>query len=261
MSLIGEGLPASGGGSRRPDRAGRRGVGNAGQRRRTRFEHRLAASHGIELLLVLLLIEQLPARHAVDLAAQFRDAILIGILHLGLAGDQAGEEVVAKSKIGRGHDRPRRHHHQGADEGPKRDRPDAELTPGMGERVVGGRRVAAVGPLAVEAEVRALAMMSELFTAMATRFRPVRHWRSRAGPLFVGPADNSRHLGGTWLTFCKLDREKLLRCLDQPHRAACWSALAAARTASAWPGTFTFFQICAIRPSGPIRKVVRKMPI
>ena len=39
----------------------------------------------VELLLELLLIEQLPARRAVDLRAQFGDAVLIGELLLGLA--------------------------------------------------------------------------------------------------------------------------------------------------------------------------------
>jgi hypothetical protein len=39
------------------------------------------------------------------------------------------------------------------------------------------------------------------------------------------------------------------------------SARAASSTASAWPGIFTFGQIRARRPSGPIRKVARVMPI
>ena len=38
-------------------------------------------------------------------------------------------------------------------------------------------------------------------------------------------------------------------------------AFAAASTSSAWPGTFTFGQILAIRPSLSIRTVVRSIPI
>ncbi len=39
------------------------------------------------------------------------------------------------------------------------------------------------------------------------------------------------------------------------------SACAAASTSAAWPGTFTFDQICATLPSRPMRKVDRSMPM
>ena len=49
----------------------------------------------------------------------------------------------------------------------------------------------------------------------------------------------------------------------QPRRAriVCHKACAAASTASAWPGTLTFRQIFAIRPSAPTRKVERSTPM
>ena len=60
-----------------------------------RFKRRLPAQQIVELLLELLLVEQLPAGGAVDLGAQFGDAVLVGVLLLGLARDQAFEHVVA----------------------------------------------------------------------------------------------------------------------------------------------------------------------
>ena len=62
------------------------------------FQRRLPAHDLVELLLVLLLVEELAARDAVDLRAQVGDAILVGELHLGLPGDQAGQHVSRKAK-------------------------------------------------------------------------------------------------------------------------------------------------------------------
>ena len=63
---------------------------------------RLFAHELIELLLELLLIEQLAAGDAVDLRAQFGDAVLIGELHLRLARDQPLQHVVVEGEIGAG---------------------------------------------------------------------------------------------------------------------------------------------------------------
>ena len=52
------------------------------------FERRLPVQQIVEFLLELLLIEQLAAGGAVDLGAQFGDAVFIGELLLGLARDQ-----------------------------------------------------------------------------------------------------------------------------------------------------------------------------
>ena len=58
-----------------------------------------AAHDLVELLVELFLIEQLPAGGAVDLGAQFGDAVLVGVLHLRLARDQPGQNVVAEEQI------------------------------------------------------------------------------------------------------------------------------------------------------------------
>ena len=59
------------------------------KRRGARFQRRLPAQQIVELLLELLLVEQLAAGGAVDLGAQFGDAVFVGVLLLGLARDQA----------------------------------------------------------------------------------------------------------------------------------------------------------------------------
>jgi len=58
----------------------------------------------------------------------------------------------------------------------------------------------------------------------------------------------------------KLARKSLSHpALQCPLRG--YSASAASRTASACPGTLTFSHTLAIRPSGPIRNVVRRIPM
>src|SRR5262249_61586968 len=88
---------------------------------RSRLQRRLPAQNLVELLLVLLLVEQLAARKAVDLGAQFGDAILVAELHLRLARDQSGEHVLAESEIsgGAGGSRP-------PDPHPRRHEPEAQ---------------------------------------------------------------------------------------------------------------------------------------
>ena len=63
-----------------PDRAG--DVAQAAERARARFQRRLPAENLVELLLVLLLVQQLAARNAVDPGAQLGDAILVAELHV-----------------------------------------------------------------------------------------------------------------------------------------------------------------------------------
>ena len=53
-----------------------------------RLQRCLPLQHLVELLLVLLLVEELTAGDAVDLRAQFRDPVLVGELHFGLACDE-----------------------------------------------------------------------------------------------------------------------------------------------------------------------------
>ncbi len=121
--------------SRGSDRACRQRIADADQRRRVRFQRRLAAHQVVKLLLELLLVEQLAAGGAVDAGAQFGDAVLVGVLLLGLPRDQASEEIVAESEIGRGRDRPAGHDDDGADKDPKRDRSEPDLPSRMGDGV------------------------------------------------------------------------------------------------------------------------------
>src|SRR5215475_5038364 len=116
---------------RRPDRTGR--VAQTVEGARSRLQRRLPAQNLGELLLVLLLVEQLAARKAVDLGAQFGDAILVGESHLRLARDQPGEDVLAEGEIGGSAYAPHRHDHQRADHDPEGDRSDAQLASGMDE--------------------------------------------------------------------------------------------------------------------------------
>ncbi len=99
------------------------------------FERRLAAQQILELLLKLLLVEKLAAGGAIDPGAQFGDAVLVGVLLVGLTRHQAPEEIVAEGEIGRGRHRPPRHDDDAADGDPERDRPKPDLPSGMGDRI------------------------------------------------------------------------------------------------------------------------------
>ena len=101
------------------DRAGRRRIGHAGERRGARFQRRLPAHDLLELLLELLLVQQLPAGDAVDLGAKFGDAVLVGELLLLLPRDQPRQHVVVEGEIGAGRKRPAGHDHQAADRDPE----------------------------------------------------------------------------------------------------------------------------------------------
>jgi len=83
----------------------------------------------------LLLVEQLAAGGAVDFGAQFRDAIFIGVLHLGLARDQARQHIVAKGEISSGRGRPHAKRSHRADDDPERHWSKADLLAGMGDGV------------------------------------------------------------------------------------------------------------------------------
>ncbi len=117
----------------RAQRAGHRGVGDRAHRCRPLFEQRLPADDLVELLLELLLVEQLAARHPVHLGAHIGDAVFIGELHFGLAGDHAGQHVVLECEIGGGDHAPSGHDHEGSDHRPECHRANSELTAAMAE--------------------------------------------------------------------------------------------------------------------------------
>ena len=123
------------------DRAGGDRIGHGAERGGALLERRLAAHQIVELLLELLLVEQLAAGRAVDLRAQFGDAVLIGELLLGLMRDQGAQHVVAKGEIGGRGNRPAGHDHQGADADPERHRSEPDLPAAMGKRISRARRL------------------------------------------------------------------------------------------------------------------------
>jgi len=85
----------------------------------------------------LFLIEQLPAGGAIDPGAQFGDAVFVGVLHLGLARDQPGQNIVAKREIGRGRGRPDAEQDHCTDHDPERDGAESYLLTGVDESVAG----------------------------------------------------------------------------------------------------------------------------
>ena len=142
VSLIGDGfgvperrIAGRSAARRRPDRSGDRGVRNGAERGGARFQRGLAAHDLVELLVELFLIEQLAAGGAIDLGAQFGDPVFVGVLHLRLAGDQPGQNVVAEGEIGRGRRRPHAEHGHRADHDPERHRAEADLLAGMDQGI------------------------------------------------------------------------------------------------------------------------------
>ena len=79
----------------------------------------------------------MPARHAIDLGPQFRDAILVTVLHLGLPRDQVRQDVIAKRKIGGRRKRPGRHDDQRANDDPEGDGSKSHLSSGEDHSVIG----------------------------------------------------------------------------------------------------------------------------
>ena len=117
------------------DRAGGR-VGERAERGGARFQRGLAAQHLLELLLVLLLVEQLPAGEAIDPARAARRCGPRSRTASRPRGDQPRQHVVAEGEIGRRGDAPHRHDDQRADHDPEGDRAEPHLPAGMDEGVV-----------------------------------------------------------------------------------------------------------------------------
>jgi hypothetical protein len=117
-----------------------------------RLQGRLPPHQLPDPLLDLLLVEQLAAGEAVDLTAKLGDPVFVGVLHLGLPRDQAGEQIIAEGEIGCGAGGPQGHHQQAGDRKPEHDRADADLAAGVGESVAArcfggtGTRVLACAP-------------------------------------------------------------------------------------------------------------------
>jgi len=144
----------------------------------------LAPHHLIELLVELFLVQQLPARGAVDLGAQLGDAVFVSVLHLGLTGDQARQDVIAEREIGGRRRRPHPEQDDRADHDPEYDRPNSDLATGMGQGVAVARlcdrgRCRMRGRTARGRPAIILRMMVLVVFGMVTR--TVRHRHSHAG--------------------------------------------------------------------------------
>ena len=245
--IVGRGTPR-----RRPDRSGDAGIRNGAERGGARFQRGLAAHDLVEFLVELFLVEQLAAGGAIDFGAQFGDAVLVGVLHLGLAGDQPGQDVVAEREIGRGRRRPHAEHGHGADHDPEHHRSEPDLLAGMDQRIAvlrrrgrGRRRGLARRRAASGCPAMVMWMVLRVLGIMTGT---VRHRHSRAGRTRVPYGQiYGADLTFSWLIFSEWNRSN--------H-----SARTAASTSSAWPSTLTLRQILRIRPSAPIRTVVRRMP-
>jgi hypothetical protein len=140
VSLIGEGFGVpmvvsfgAGAACGRLDRS--RDIGHGAERGGARLKRRLPAHDLFELLLELFLVQQLAASGAVDLGAQFRHAVFVGVLHLGLAGDQSSQDVVAKREISGGCSRPQAEQRHGADHDPENNGSKPHLLAGMNDGV------------------------------------------------------------------------------------------------------------------------------
>ena len=167
--------------ARWPDRTGGAGIGDRAERGGARFERGLPAHDLVELLVELFLIEQLAAGGTVDLRAQFGDAVLIGVLHLGLTGDQPRQDVVAKREIGGGRRRPHAQQDDRADNDPEHDGAEANLLAGMHDGVAVAidrcrlRRVDGTAGRRPAMIVRVVVVVGIMMTGT------VRHRHSRAG--------------------------------------------------------------------------------
>ena len=177
-----------------PDRAG--GGNIAAKRGGALLQYRLPLQQRVEFLLELFLVEQLPAGDAIDLRAQFGDAVLISELHLGLAPDQSGEHVLVECKISSGGDRPDRHDHQRADHDPERDGADADLASAVDQCVVaaaalqvarhGGSRLRGIAAAGVGG-------------SRVVRLGRMRHRLSAPGRPHAGPVDQPVDINRLWL--------------------------------------------------------------
>ena len=75
------------------------------------------------------------AHNAIDLRAQFGDAVFVSKLHFGLSADQPGQDIVTKCEVSARRYRPDGHDDKTADHDPESDWSDTDLMSGMRERV------------------------------------------------------------------------------------------------------------------------------
>src|SRR5262249_52799391 len=114
---------------------------------------------------------------------------------------ETGEKVVAKREVGGGCDRPDRHDHQGADNRPKRDRPETHLSAAVLQGIAGCARSRAVTGRC-GAHRGGITRMARAVAVIAVG-RRVRHRPSHADPCDRRYAYNAADFTSSWLIFSK----------------------------------------------------------
>ena len=135
-----------------------------------------------ELSVELLLIKQLAAGGAIDPRAQFGNAVLVGVLHIGLARDEPCQHVVAEGEVGRSRGGPDPEQRDRSHGDPEYDGSETDLPAGMRDGVAvlrflhRGWRGARNGAAGVMSSVIVRVMLRILGILTGT----VRHRHSRA---------------------------------------------------------------------------------
>ena len=189
---------------------------------RAGFQPGLACEQFMHPALQGVMVEQLPAGHPVDLRAHGGQTVLVVHLHGPMAAQQRHHHVIAKDVPAQ-----RRRARGQSQERDEKDQPNGHGAKAQGADApvpTDGERDAGGGKLPLVA---------------------LGKWHERENS-----ANGHAQAGRIWLIFREFDR-------SSSH----FSARAAARTSSAWPGTFTLFQTCATLPSAPISRVVRSTPM
>ena len=171
------------GAARRLDRSGDRRIGDRAQRGRAGFQGGLAPHDLIELLVELLLIEQLPAGGAIDLGAQFGDAVFIGVLHVRLSRDQSRQHVVAEREIGGGRGGPCAQYRDRPDHDPEHHGSEPHLLAGVDDGVAVLRGLQLGSGLRGHRPpgMRPSVIMRMVLRNLGILTRTIRHRHSRAG--------------------------------------------------------------------------------
>ena len=208
---------------------GQRGVarfrlgGERGHDRAALFKPRLPGRHFAHLALEGIPLEHLPARGGVELRARLRQTILVSRPHLRLMGEDCAHEIVVEGDVKRDGSGPGE-----GEQRERRDRPDARRRQPHGADSLAPRERKAIGRRGAR-------------IALSQRHEPRSSPAKRA---FSSPEQSA----------LRLMHRKIVLGDRESRRSGGQSAFVAARTSSAWPGTFTLRQILAMRPFGPRRE-------
>ncbi len=214
------------------------------QRRHDRaalFKARLARQQVVHLALERGLVEQLAAGDAIELGARLGEAVFVGVLHLGGVGEIGADHLVMESDIGgRGAGPDERKREQG-DRRPDEDGAERDSAHAVAAR--DGDKIMRPRQLRPGTDIS----HGHLETLRSAKLAA---HRVHLDPLWLTIPERG---GGIW--------NDLKKMLFGRAGTRVQMALAAASASSAWPGTFTLRHTRAIRPSAPIRKVLRSTPM